>query len=148
MKRSHKPKRVQCGFTLVELMLVVIIIGVLAAMVVPSLVGRARKARVAAAKSDITAGLGTGLDLFEQDTGAYPTTAQGLEALIKAPEGVAGWDGPYLKANEIPVDPWGNEYKYTCPGVENTATYDLVSFGGDGKEGGGDDIANYSKRDR
>jgi len=131
------------GFTLVELLLVIIIIGVLAAMVVPSLVGRSEQARVTAAKADIRASIGTALDSFEMDTGAYPTTAQGLEALIREPEGVTGWRGPYLKEMQVPRDPWGREYVYKCPGDHEPLPYDLISYGRDGKEGGGDDIANY-----
>jgi len=138
--------RGRAGFTLVELMLVVIIIGVLAAMVVPSFVGRSRQARVTAAKADISGSLGTALNLYEQDNGSFPTTAQGLEALVERPAEVSQdtWMGPYLQRKEIPEDPWGNPYHYTSPGEENPASYDLVSYGPDGKEGGGDDIANYT----
>ncbi len=132
------------GFTLIELMLVVIIIGVLAGMVVPSLIGRSQRAKITAAKADIRVGLGLALDLFEQDTGAYPTTDQGLDALIREPDNVVGWKGPYLKEREIPLDPWGNEYVYKCPGDHDPLPYDLVSYGRDGKEGGEEDVANYS----
>ena len=132
------------GFTLVELMLVVIIIGILAALVVPSLVGRSEQARQNAAKSDVQGSLSTALDIFEQDTGAYPTTEQGLLALIKAPEEVPGWRGPYLKADAVPTDPWGGEYVYKAPGDHEPLPYDLASYGRDGKEGGGDDVANYT----
>ena len=135
--------RTNTGFTLVELLLVVIIIGVLAAMVVPSLIGRSEQARVTAAMADIRAHLGTALDTFEMDTGAYPTTAQGIEALITEPDDVTGWRGPYLKATTIPLDPWGNEYVYSSPSDHEPLPYDLASYGRDGKEGGGDDIANY-----
>lgn len=131
------------GFTLVELLLVIIIIGVLAAMVVPSLVGRGEQAKVTAAGMDIRGSLGTALDLFEADTGAYPTTAQGLQALLKAPDGASGWRGPYIKELAIPLDPWGNAYIYKCPGDHEPLPYDLLSHGRDGKEGGGDDIANF-----
>ncbi len=135
------------GFTLVELMLVIIIIGVLAAMVVPSLVGRSQQARVTAANADIRAAIGSALDVFEMDTGAYPTTSQGLEVLLKEPDDVTGWRGPYLKETKVPVDPWGNEYVYKSPGEHEGLPYDLVSYGKDGKEGGDDDIANYGTDD-
>jgi general secretion pathway protein G len=141
------PRRMRissAAFTLIEIMLVVIIIGVIAAMVVPSLVGRAEASRVTAAKADIMGGLATALNMYEQDTGSYPTTAQGLNALLVAPAGVSNWRGPYLQKNEIPVDPWTHGYVYTCPGGHNTGSYDLMSYGKDGKEGGGDDVANYS----
>jgi general secretion pathway protein G len=137
-------KRAEAGFTLMEIMLVVIIIGVLAAMVMPSLVGRAESSRITAAKADINGGLATALSLYEQDTGSFPTTAQGLNALLAAPAGVTNWKGPYFTKNEIPLDPWSRSYVYTCPGTHNTASYDLMSYGKDGKEGGGDDVANYS----
>jgi len=143
---DHLPgrKRRDAGFTLIEIMLVVIIIGVIAALVAPSLVGKAEKSRQTAAKADVRGGLATALGLYEQDTGSYPTTAEGLDALIKAPDGVTNWKGPYLTTSEIPADPWGRPYVYTCPGVHNTNGYDLVSYGKDGKDGGGDDVANYS----
>ena len=139
--RGHK------GFTLVELMLVIIIIGVLAAMVVPSLVGRSHQARVTAASAVIRGSIGTALDLFEQDTGAYPTTSQGLIALLQEPDDVTGWQGSYLKETKVPVDPWGNEYVYKNPGEHEGLPYDLTSYGKDGKEGGDDDIANYDTDD-
>lgn len=134
----------KAAFTLIEIMLVVIIIGVLAAMVVPSFVGRAEGSRITAAKADINGGLATALSLYEQDTGSYPTTAQGLNALLAAPAGVSNWKGPYFQKNEIPLDPWGRSYVYACPGTNNTASYDLISYGKDGKDGGGDDVTNYS----
>jgi general secretion pathway protein G len=149
MIRSARRSKTSRGFTLIELMLVIVIIGVLAAMVIPSFAGRAERARLTAAKTDITARLGTALDLYEQDTGAYPTTSEGLKALIKAPEGITGWHGPYLKGGEdVPLDPWGRPYVYKCPGSQNETSYDLMSYGRDGKEGGTDDIANYNTQQK
>jgi len=131
------------GFTLVELMLVVIIIGVLAAMVVPRLVGRSQEARVAAAKADIESNIAVALGLYELDNGNFPSTEQGLAALKTLPSispVPSNWKGPYTR--KIPQDPWGHPYVYTCPGTHNTADYDLSSYGPDGIESP-DDITNW-----
>ncbi len=130
------------GFTLVELMLVIIIIGVLVAMVAPRLTGRSRQAREAAAQADINAHLSASLDLFELDNGRFPTTSEGLEALRMAPSGVRRWKGPYLK-RPIPTDPWGRAYVYRSPGQHNREDYDLFSHGSDGVEGNEDDVTNW-----
>ncbi len=136
------------GFSLIEIMLVVIIIGILIAMVLPNLSGRSEQARVAAATADIEANLSTALELYDLDNGRYPTTEQGLEALIRepstAPEPV-NWNGPYLKKKQVPRDPWQREYVYVSPGEHNPESYDLYSLGSDGVEGGGDDIVNWVK---
>ncbi len=134
------------GFTLIELMLVVIIIGVLAAMVIPRFTGRTQQARVARAEADINVNLATALDLYELDNGFYPTTGQGLNALRTSPTSLPvppNWNGPYLKKR--PVDPWGREYVYVSPGIRNPGDYDLVSGGADGMEGGDDDITNWEE---
>ena len=128
------------GFTLVELMLVVIIIGILVAMVMPRLAGRTEQARQAAARADIEANIGSALDLYELDNGAYPTAEEGLNALLATPQNAPNWKGPYLKKR--PVDPWGNPYVYRSPGTHGT-DYDLYSYGRNGVEGGGDDITNW-----
>ncbi len=130
------------GFTLIELMLVVIIIGVLVSMVAPRLAGRSEEARIAAAKADINANVSVALDLFELDNGKYPATEEGLSALRTKPGSASNWKGPYLKKE--PVDPWGQKYTYRSPGGHNP-DYDLYSYGPDGKEGGDDDIANWEE---
>lgn len=133
------------AFTLIEIMLVVIIIGILAAMVIPNIAGRGEQARVSAARADIDANLTSALDLYELDNGQYPTTEQGLKALLEKPSSApapAIWNGPYLKKKRMPFDPWGREYRYVSPGAHNTEEFDLFSYGQDGVEGR-DDIVNW-----
>jgi len=126
------------AFTLVELMLVVVIIGILVAMVVPRLAGRSEQAKAAAAKADIESSIALGLDMFELDNGSYPDS---LDALLAKPSsGADNWHGPYLKKK--PVDPWGRGYMYKRPGIHNS-DYDLYSLGPDGSESA-DDIVNWS----
>ena len=130
------------AFTLIELMLVVIIIGILAAMVMPRLAGRSEQARVAAAKADINANISLALDLFETDIGRFPATEEGLNALRSNPGSVSSWRGPYIKKD--PKDPWGKAYIYKSPGTHNS-DYDLYSCGPNGVDDGGssDDIGNW-----
>ena len=130
------------GFTLVEIMLVVIIIGALAMMVVPRLSGRSEQAKVAVAHADVEATLATALKLYELDNGNFPTTSQGLDALMKKPDSSPvpkNWNGPYVEKR--PMDPWGNAYEYRSPG-EHRSDYDLYSKGKD-EAGSDDDITNW-----
>jgi general secretion pathway protein G len=128
------------GFTLIELMLVVIIIGALVAMVMPRLTGRGEQARVAAAKADVLANIATGLKLYELDNGEFPSSDEGLNALLVKPSSANNWRGPYLEKK--PLDPWGREYQYKSPGEHRTADYDLYSLGKDGTESN-DDVKNW-----
>ncbi len=136
---SYREKR---GFTLVELMLVVIIIGILVAMVMPRLAGKTEEARIARAQADIEVNIGGALDMYEFNNGAYPTSEEGLGALLTKPASANDWKGPYLKKR--PKDPWGNPYQYRCPSSHNM-DYDLFSYGRDGAEGGGDDVVNWEE---
>ena len=128
------------GFTLIEIMLVVIILGILAAMVVPKLTGRSDEARRQVAKTDIESNLALAIDLYEVDTGSYPSS---LDDLQHAPSDVTNWKGPYLKKR--PLDPWGRAYVYKHPGDHNTDGYDLYSNGKSGSEGGSDMIGNWNE---
>ena len=119
------------GFTLIEIMLVVIIIGALAAMIVPRFTGRSEQAKVAVAKADIDAHLSTALKLYELDNGNFPTSSQGLAALLSKPSSSPvpnNWNGPYIEKK--PIDPWGNAYQYASPGTHRS-DYDLYSLGKD-----------------
>jgi len=127
------------AFTLVEMLLVVTIIGILAALVIPKIVGRSEQARATAAHADLSS-IKTALDAFEVDNGFYP---KGIQDLIQAPGNARNWHGPYLE--KIPQDPWGNNYIYSLPGKHNAGSYDLLSIGPDGKEGTDDDVGNWSK---
>ena len=120
------------GFTLVELLVVMVIIGLLAALVVPAYMGRERKARSQAARAQIEL-LSTALDTLRLDVGRYPTTEEGLDSLVRKPSGLERWDGPYLK-KEVPLDPWGKPYLYRSPGEHGP--FDLLSYGADGTPGG------------
>jgi general secretion pathway protein G len=132
-RRILNPK----GFTMIELMVVIVILGILAAIIAPRLVGRTDEARITKARVDIT-NLETALKLYKLDNGVYPTTEQGLQALVEAPEtGTAprNWrEGGYLEKNRVPKDPWGNEFVYLSPGV--SGDFDLSSYGADGLAGG------------
>ena len=144
-RRATARRAVRSGFTLIELLLVLVILSVLAAVVVPKFARRSQQARITAAGAEISS-LELGLDVFEVDTGRYPTTEEGLAALIDEPADVNDWGGPYLKGEEVPIDPWGAEYIYKCPGDHNKDGYDIHSKGPDGQDGGDDDITNWSRR--
>ena len=132
----------QAGFTLIELMVVLVIIGVLAALIVPNVLDRAEDARVTAARTDVN-NLIQALKLYKLDNQRYPTSEQGLQALrIKPNDNTNGWNGPYLP-QDVPKDPWGHDYVYECPGKNNTSSYDILSMGLDGRAGTEDDVTNW-----
>ena len=128
----EKVRRGERGFTFFEILVVVTIIGLLAALVGPRILHRISGAKQSAAKAQIEL-FGSALDTFRLDTGRYPTTEEGLAALREKPSGVENWYGPYLP-KEIPVDPWRNPYVYKCPG--DHGDYDIISYGADKVEGG------------
>jgi len=132
------------GFTLIELLVVVIILGLLAALVGPRFFGRVGQSKQAAARIQIEL-LGAALDQFKLDTGRYPASQEGLQALQANPGSLAGWEGPYLK-KDIPRDPWGNPYQYRSPGEHGE--YDLWSYGSDnapGGEGEAGDVTSWTQ---
>jgi general secretion pathway protein G len=135
------------AFTLLELMIVVVILGILAAFVVPRIVGRPDEARVAKAKIEISS-LEQALELYNLDTGMYPSTEQGLQALVQPPQSgeiPSNWkEGGYLMKKRVPPDPWGNPYVYVSPGIQNPDSFDLSSLGKDGREGGEGTAADIS----
>ena len=139
---NSKTQNRVAAFTLVELLLVVVILGVLAAIVLPKFAGRTEQARNAAATTQINT-FGTALDAFEVDIGYYPKGRNGLQDLVVTPRDAQNWKGPYLKS-DVPVDPWGNAYFYECPGRHNASGYDISSAGPDGKENTEDDINNWT----
>lgn len=128
-----------CGFTLIEMLVVLVILGLLAGLVGPQVLRYLGSAKSDTAMLQIEE-LGAGLDLYHLEVGRYPTTEEGLKALVEQPAGVAAWNGPYLRKKRIPVDPWGNEYHYRSPGEQGM--YDLYSLGGDNLEGGESDNAD------
>lgn len=129
------------GFTMVELLLVLVILATLAAVVVPKFTGRTLQAKITAAATEI-ASIEVALDAFEIDNGFYPEGADGLRLLVDRPTDAPQWRGPYLK-KAVAADPWGRPYVYACPGRHNESGYDLSSMGPDGQVGGDDDITNW-----
>lgn len=146
--RKQKTRRQPHGFTLIEVLLVLAILGVIAAMVVPQLIGRQRDANAKAARLSIS-GLEQSLELYAVDhNGEFPTTAEGLEALLSQPNNDEKWHGPYIKdANSLPVDPWGRAFNYEYPGQHHAQGVkpDISSNGPDKAAGTADDIVNWDK---
>ncbi|MBA3646173.1 MAG: type II secretion system major pseudopilin GspG [Gemmatimonadaceae bacterium] len=136
-------RKSRTGFTLVELMVVIVVIGLLAGLVAPQIIGRVGDARVATAKAQVEL-IGVALENYRLDNGAYPTTNQGLSALRQRPAGFAGapdWRGPYLKKS-IPLDPWRRPYIYRFPDEKDPNGFSLMSLGRDGQPGGAGEDAD------
>jgi len=134
----NQQSSIRRGFTLIELMIVVVILGVLATMVMPKILDKPEQARRTKAKVDIR-GIQSALAMFKTDTGRFPTTSEGLQALVANP-GIRGY-GPEGYLERVPLDSWGNKYIYLSPGVHHK-DYDLVSYGKDGEQGGTGDNAD------
>ena len=124
--RARSERSTEAGYTLMELLVVLAILGLLAAIATPMVVHYLDSAKVSTAKTEVS-NLAAGLDLFKYDVGRYPTTQEGLEALVSAPDGVDNWNGPYVKKTTKLNDPWGHPYNYRFPGTH--AEFDLYSYG-------------------
>lgn len=145
MRSSTERARARRAFTLIELLVVIGVLGILAALVAPNVFRHVSSAKDVAARSQIEL-LGAALDAYRLDNDRYPTTAQGLEALRREPTSdpvPTNWRGPYLR-KEVPTDPWGHPYVYRSPGVANPWSYDLLSYGRDGREGGDGEDADIT----
>lgn len=132
------------GFTLLEILVVLVILGLLASLVGPRLFNQLSASKVKTAALQIE-GIASGLDLYRLEVGQYPTTAQGLKALVTAPSGVSGWNGPYLKKSIVRQDPWGHDYYYKSPGQHGE--FDLYTLGADNRPGGegeDQDVGNWN----
>jgi general secretion pathway protein G len=130
---KHNKKRTDAGFTLLELLVVLGIIAMLAGIVGPQVMKHLGESKTKAAKVQIE-DLAATLDMYKLDLGVYPTTEQGLKALVESPDSARRWNGPYLRKSKMPLDPWQQEYRYISPGEHGK--FDLFTLGADGKEGG------------
>src|SRR6185437_9610306 len=126
-------RRSEGGFTLIEILVVITIIALIMSLVGPRVLNYLGESKVKAAKIQIQS-FGSALDLFNLDTGRYPTSGEGLTALVQSPGSIPSWNGPYLKGGVVPNDPWGKPYVYRSPGEHGP--YDIMSYGSDGQEGG------------
>jgi general secretion pathway protein G len=141
--KDARDRRGEAGFTLVELLVVMVILVLLASLVAPRVIGYLGSSRTKTAKVQIES-LSTSLELFKLDTGRYPDQREGLTALVTRPSDAKNWNGPYLKKDQVPPDPWGRPYHYRYPGQRGA--FDIYSFGADNQEGGDDedqDVASW-----
>ncbi len=142
---ASSARQTERGFTLVEMLVVITIIALIMALVGPRVLNYLTDAKIKTAKIQI-ASFENALDLYYLDANHYPTTSEGLRALIERPSGIVTWSGPYLKGNVVPNDPWGKPFVYRSPGEHGV--YDIISYGADGQEGGTGpeaDIASWTK---
>ena len=137
--RSIKARQRVSGFTLVELLVVLAILGMLAALVGPQVLNQLGGAKSKSATIQIR-DFEQALELYKLDVGRFPRSGEGLEALVRQPSGAKGWNGPYLKKDELPMDPWGNPYEYRVSG----SRIEIISYGADGRAGGSDEDADVS----
>ena len=132
-KRAHRPEASEAGFTLVEMLVVITIIGLIMGLIGPRVLNYLSESKVKAARIQLQS-FGSALDLFFLDAGRYPSSSEGLAALMQRTSGVGAWNGPYLKGNTLPNDPWNHPYVYRSPGEHGP--YEIISYGADGQEGG------------
>jgi general secretion pathway protein G len=144
-RRRRRARRGEAGFTLVEILVVITIIGLIMALVGPRVLNYLAESKVKAARIQVES-FASSLDLFYLDNGRYPTTSEGLVALAQRPGSIDSWNGPYLRSGAVPNDPWGHPYMYRSPGEHGA--YDIISYGSDGQEGGSGtaaDIASWQR---
>ena len=139
--RKYQLRHGEQGFTLVEMLVVITIIGLIMGLIGPRVLNYLSESKVKAAKIQMQS-FASALDLFHLDAGRYPSTSEGLAALVRRTAGVAGWNGPYLKGGNVPNDPWNTPYIYRAPGEHGA--FDIVSLGSDGQEGGSGTAADIS----
>lgn len=144
-RRRRARRRAQAGYTLVELLVVITIIGLIVALVGPRVLSYLGDSKVKTAKIQIQ-GFSAALDLYYLDVGRYPMTAEGLNALVQRTAGAPSWNGPYLKGGTLPLDPWGKPYIYRSPSEHGP--YEILSLGSDGQEGGTGTAADISSAKR
>ncbi len=140
-KRGHRHDAGQQGFTLVEMLVVITIIGLIMGLIGPRVLNYLSESKVKAARIQMQS-FASALDLFYLDAGRFPSTSEGLAALVQRTPGVAAWNGPYLKGGSLPHDPWSHPYLYRSPGERGP--YDIMSYGADGQEGGSGVAADIS----